>query len=1026
MKRIHILTSWALTSILSFIAIGSLYGQEIMPSQNIEISFDLDRKILFGKSILKVPPNTEIKLQSNGLKNFTISQLQEGQETPLTLSHEQTIHLACHDTPQTYNLHWQVSAPTSRHGSVNLISRKGIALVGSWHPAANQDMQFSLIAHLPKGFSGITEGNTITTAGKGEKKVLKATAPQPLQAINFIAGPYTIHKKKVGKTMLYIYIFPEDDHLSQGYLTKAAAYIRRYEKLIGEFPYSRYSIVENRLPTGYGMPGFTLLGQAVIRLPFIKDTSLGHEILHSWFGNAVALDQTGNWCEGLTTALADQSFAEDQDKGIVYRRNQILRYTSLVHTDNTTALIDFNDSGHSQPMAQIMRAIGYNKGSMFFYMLRNKVGDKQFFHALQKIYTTYKFKRIGWPEIESVFCQETKQDLTPFFGQWLLRHDIPDFIISTATFAQKQGTSVAHFTIRQNSSDPCQLDIPVIVDTLTGQSHHTVALSAGEQQFSLPVDSIPTAIILDPDFTILRRLQPAERPPALIRFLGAEHKTVVVPDNGQLELFQPLMAAMEQQGCTLVAASKLTNSELSQGSFLFLGTSRHTRGLFGAVKHPQHGFTLDVRPNPLAPEQVMVLVSSSTLEETTSVVRKLSHYGSYSYLHFVQGIIQVKKQAQAENGIRHILVPLPDGVPADKAASFSQIIEQIRPSRVIYVGETHTDYGTHLFQLQVIQALYAKNPDLMIGMEMFPKSSQQVLDDYISGKITDEREFLAKSNYFSVWGFDYRLYRDIIEFARSRKIPIKGLNLDKKIVSSVFRQGSTDALSQEQWQQVAQERDVTLPGYQKRLLAIHANHGASPHGKGFGGFLQAQSFWDETMAESVVAALQRYPERKMIVIAGTGHVYKDSAIPPRVARRMPVLQSVLISNNGVDTGQSEGRKADFLMFTQEISLPPAGKIGVMLDEIDSDNDEHPQVIIQRIDPAGKGLQAGLAPGDIISQVDGFPVHGIGDLKAALMDKSPGESIVLEVQRNKQIIKIPVELSNMDQAAMILPPGHPKK
>jgi len=51
----------------------------------------------------------------------------------------------------------------------------------------------------------------------------------------------------------------------------------------------------------------------VVRLPFITETSLGHEVLHSWFGNSVEVDAgQGNWCEGLTTYLADQAFAADK------------------------------------------------------------------------------------------------------------------------------------------------------------------------------------------------------------------------------------------------------------------------------------------------------------------------------------------------------------------------------------------------------------------------------------------------------------------------------------------------------------------------------------------------------------------------------------------------------------------------------------------------------------------------------------------------------------------------------------------
>jgi hypothetical protein len=57
------------------------------------------------------------------------------------------------------------------------------------------------------------------------------------------------------------------------------------------------------------MPSFTLLGDRVIRLPFILDTSYGHEILHNWFGNGVYVEwEKGNWCEGLTSCLADHLY----------------------------------------------------------------------------------------------------------------------------------------------------------------------------------------------------------------------------------------------------------------------------------------------------------------------------------------------------------------------------------------------------------------------------------------------------------------------------------------------------------------------------------------------------------------------------------------------------------------------------------------------------------------------------------------------------------------------------------------------
>ena len=50
---------------------------------------------------------------------------------------------------------------------------------------------------------------------------------------------------------------------------EAKQYIQLYETLFHPFPFKRFAIVENFLPTGISMPTYTLLGQEVVRLPFI-------------------------------------------------------------------------------------------------------------------------------------------------------------------------------------------------------------------------------------------------------------------------------------------------------------------------------------------------------------------------------------------------------------------------------------------------------------------------------------------------------------------------------------------------------------------------------------------------------------------------------------------------------------------------------------------------------------------------------------------------------------------------------------
>ncbi len=1011
---------------------------DALPRHTIALSFDLEKSMLSGTSRIDLPENIPLALHCGPL-TITGAILEQQNQTPLRIkaNPENIIRLNPGPHSRTLFLSWtmRVDNPFT---SGNLISKKGITLAGFWHPMPEQDMLYTLSATLPPTFTGISEGEHISTTSRDGHRRFKATSPYPLNGLHFAAGPYSVQSRNYKNITIYSYFFAEDSHLAADYLRKTAGYIKRFEALIGPFPYGRYSIVENRLPTGYGMPGFTLLGQAVIRLPFIKDTSLGHEVLHSWFGNSIGIaDNSGNWCEGLTSYLADQSFAGDLNRATQYRKHQLLQYEAYVHSDNTMPLSAFSGAGDNQPMAKAIRAIGYDKGSMVFHMLNRNIGDAAFFRGLRELYMRKKNQRASWQDLEEAFSKAAGKNLQPFFNQWLTRTDIPKLNIQNVTVDQEDGQSVIKFHLVQENKQPYALQVPVVVKTLEGETQKVFSVNQPDQEFNIRTKTLPTEIIMDPDYAVFRALTEKEITPTWSRFLGAEQKTIILPDDkARAAIYLSLANRLKQQGVQIKTASEISNRELAAGSFLFAGDSRPRRSLFADTGNRGEGFSLTARKNPLNPEQTMVLVDSASVSETSALLGKLFHYGKYSVLHFKGGQIIDKQIAPSENGYRLSLLPAPPGMPTRAARNFSEIIQDLEKSRVVYAGETHTAYGDHLLQLQIIQALYAHNPDIAIGMEMFPRSSQPALDGYISGRIATEKEFLKQSNYFSVWGFDYRLYRDIIGFARKNRLPIIGLNLDKKIVSRVFREGNTDTIAEGELATIARDRDLDVPGYRDRLLTIHSQHNSSSQEKdkkGFGGFLQAQAIWDETMAQSITNYLQKYPDKKMIIIAGAGHVYKDSAIPLRVRRRMPeIRQSVLISDNGMETGLEQGRRVDYLMFPLQVELPPAPKVGVMLkEEKGTGPGKEGRIRIVGISPHGDGTRAGLKEQDIILGVDGTPVHDVADLKIALLDKEVGENVTLQILRERDLLPdehldITLKLTTMQSIGMMMPPGHPKK
>ena len=188
-----------------------------------------------------------------------------------------------------------------------------------WYPSVPGRLaRWRVNVDLPLGQRGLAPGRLIRESEREGRYRASFDFDRPGEGITLIAGPYEVRERRIlsrfGHEMrVRTYFHREIGSLSAGYLDAAEKQIARYEALLGEHPRAAYSIVSSPTPTGFGFPGIAYLGIDVLKLPFIRDTSLAHEVLHDWFGNGVYVDPArGNWAEGLTTFLADYALSEEQ------------------------------------------------------------------------------------------------------------------------------------------------------------------------------------------------------------------------------------------------------------------------------------------------------------------------------------------------------------------------------------------------------------------------------------------------------------------------------------------------------------------------------------------------------------------------------------------------------------------------------------------------------------------------------------------------------------------------------------------
>lgn len=269
--------------------------------------------------------------------------------------------------------------------------------------------------------------------------------------------------------------------------------------------------------------------------------------------------------------------------------------------------------------------------------------------------------------------------------------------------------------------------------------------------------------------------------------------------------------------------------------------------------------------------------------------------------------------------------------------SFKTMIERATRADVVFFGEQHDDPATHRAELAVLAALGNGARPVVLSLEMFERDVQGVLDDYLAGRIA-ESDFLERSRPWERYTTDYRA---MVELARARGWPVVASNVPRRLASAVSRKGLAvlDTIPANDRALVAREISCPRDDYYTKFAEQMKGHsaGGGPASAADSAamramtdrFYEAQCIKDETMAESIVAALDRAGEGAIVLhVDGAFHSDFGLGTADRVARRRPGTTRTILSALPVDslaTARPDGdlARADFLIFTRKPPAAPA-------------------------------------------------------------------------------------------------------
>ena len=528
-----------------------------------------------------------------------------------------------------------------------------------WYPrVADARQSLMLTVEGPDNTVAVTAGRLLSLDHQGERTVSRWQIDNHLDGLSLSAGPYAVEKRMLNGLTATTYFFPENKDLAPRYLEASLRYLKRYGDLFGAYPFDGFAIVENFFPTGYGFPGYTLMGGRVLRLPFIPETSLPHEIVHSWWGNGVLVDVTsGNWCEGLTSYTADYLIKEQASShaSADYRRQALRNYATLVSPTTDFALSRF--LSRTDP---VTKAVGYDKSTMVFHMLRKEMGEDAFWASLRHLYEQFRFKHASWKDLQAHFEKQAGRSLDSFFRQWVYRKGAPQIRLENVQqMKDNQGCRTVGRLIQDKPFYDVTLDL--FLDTDEGPVGQSIRLSDGLTEFEIISPTCPRSLTADPDHHLFRRLSPEEMPPTVNTLKGLESVVMVIADrlgqSGDTIALQ-FSEAMGLGNIQMVHEADFIAAEADAINLLFIGLpdqpgalrlfprdlalttkafdagGQHFDGsgdvLFAVARHPDQS------------GNIVALLHTLSTEAADQATLKIPHYGRYSYLAFSDGSNRIK------------------------------------------------------------------------------------------------------------------------------------------------------------------------------------------------------------------------------------------------------------------------------------------------------------------------------------------------------------------------------------------------
>ena len=346
--------------------------------------------------------------------------------------------------------------------------------------------------------NGLLESETVSNNIK--TSVWKHRYPIAAYLVAFAVTNYTKYTVTAGITQTFPidnYAYPENIGEAQANATTHVQVMNFFENTFGPYPFNQEKYGQIQFGWGGGMEH-----QTATFLTSYQRWLVAHELAHQWFGDVVTC---GSWHdiwlnEGFATyseALVREAF----DGQMAFDN-----WKSGVNYDITSSP---NGAVYVQDTTDVWRIfnsrLSYSKGAMVLNMLRLKLGDADFFQAIQNYLNDYRFQYALTADLRQEFESQSGQSLTGFFDDWIYGEGYPTYNITVTRIGSGIYDVLVNQTTSHASVDFFEMPLPFkFTDNGTNTYETMLDNTSNGQHFTVNTGFEITDVAFDPHNDIIK------------------------------------------------------------------------------------------------------------------------------------------------------------------------------------------------------------------------------------------------------------------------------------------------------------------------------------------------------------------------------------------------------------------------------------------------------------------------------------------------------------------------------------------